>query len=51
MKKASLKLFGKEGLKKEFKKFDFKSLLKRFEEKTAKTLPEKKGEVKQMELL
>ena len=51
MKKASLKLFDKEGLKKEFKKFDFKSLLKRFEEKTAKTLPEKKGEVKQMELL
>ena len=52
IKKASLKLFDREGLKKEFEKFGFKSLLKRL---TAKVKDEKKetkkSEVEQMELL
>jgi len=55
IKKASLKFFDKEGLKKEFEKFGFKSLLKRLggsaKQNSAEVKIVKSPEIKQMELL
>ena len=48
IKKASIKYFNKEGMKKEFEKYGFKSLLKRISDKKTK---DKKPEIQQMELL
>jgi len=47
--KSSVKYFDKEGMKKEFEKFGFKSLLKRLDTDVKKET--KKPEIKQMELL
>jgi len=51
--KSSIKYFDKEGLKKEFEKFGFKSLLKRISGESQKKTEEKikRPEIKQMELL